>query len=96
MWYATRNVVASVTVNQAEGKTMAKAKAKPGPKPKAIQVDKGAVYSVQSAARLLSVHERTVLRAIKAGDLPAHRPTQRRAFVKGSDLWAWVTGEPKA
>lgn len=71
-------------------------KRRPGPKPKPIQVDKAGLYSIQDAAKLLSIHEKTLLRAIKAGELREHRPTPRKAFVHGADLWAWVMGEPKA
>jgi len=58
-----------------------------------VRVDLERIYSPDEAAKLCAVHKTTILRAITAGDLKAHRPSPRKTWILGRNLFAYMTGE---
>lgn len=71
-----------------KGLTMAKARRAA----RLVRVDVAALYSPRQAALALGMNPRTITRAILAGTLKAHRPTENRCFIRGADLLGWLTG----
>lgn len=47
-------------------------------------------YTVSEAAAAVGVSEKTIRRAIDAGDLPSYRPTYR-PLILVADLMTWLT-----
>lgn len=50
-------------------------------------------YSIYEAAEATGVSDKTIRRAIHAGDLAAHYPTSRAVILK-EELEAWIRSSP--
>ena len=58
-----------------------------------LSFDLDRLYTAQEAGQIAAVHKATILRAIEDGRLKAHRPTVRKVWITGRNLYRWLTGE---